>query len=160
MTYISVLIDIIKSYMKNAILMSHHKYGNIVNNFIDGSISPEYGIKNFILRFNKYLRTLNKEYLIDALNFLAFDYSIMFTKTLLSSPSRPTFDHEIWHLAVPPSFFNNITSHKHNIKSLYKSYLKTSSKTTLFHLRDALVYTYINGSGAHIGTDGTDSVVS
>ena len=67
--------DFVKK-MKNRIVMSHHKYGSLKEAKQDIRY-PRNEIKNAMYRINKYMNTGNTEYLVDAANFLMFEFMEM-----------------------------------------------------------------------------------
>ena len=68
--------DDLSEKMKNRLVMSHHKYGDLKNNFLSGDVELDY-IKNAEYRIGLYLKSGNKEHIVDAMNFLLFEYSLM-----------------------------------------------------------------------------------
>lgn len=64
------------SKMKNAVVMSHHKYGDLTNTKRDIRIQRN-ELRNAEYRLAKYKKTGNPECLVDAANFLMFEYMEM-----------------------------------------------------------------------------------
>ena len=62
--------------MRNRIVTSHHKYGELTKAKRDLT-KPRDEVVNATYRINKYVNTGNLEYLIDAANFLMFEYMEM-----------------------------------------------------------------------------------
>lgn len=57
--------------MKNRVQMSHYKYGSVSRNYRQGNIDA---IASMELRIQKYKETGNTENLVDAANFLMFEF--------------------------------------------------------------------------------------
>ena len=62
--------------MKNRILVSHYKYGDIKRTKQDLTQTRD-ELKNAKYRINRYEQTGNLEYLVDAANFLMFEFMEM-----------------------------------------------------------------------------------
>lgn len=57
--------------MKNRVQMSHYKYGSVSKNYRQGNIDA---LASMGLRIEKYKETGNTEFLVDAANFLMFEF--------------------------------------------------------------------------------------
>lgn len=62
--------------MQNRILVSYHKYGDL-STIKKNTLFPRDELKNAKARIKKYEKTGNTEYLIDAANFLMFEFMEM-----------------------------------------------------------------------------------
>lgn len=58
-------------YRKNRVAVSHHKYGSARKNFATGNVDA---IETMKLCVQKYQYTGNTEYLVDAANYLMFEF--------------------------------------------------------------------------------------
>ena len=56
---------------KNRVKMSYHKYGSAKNNYKTGNVNA---LESMKLCVQKYLDTGNTEYLVDARNYLMFEF--------------------------------------------------------------------------------------
>ena len=56
---------------KRRVEVSYHKYGSARDNFGSGRVDA---LKTHDLCIDKYLKTKNKEYLLDAMNYLMFEF--------------------------------------------------------------------------------------
>ena len=57
--------------MKNRVMMSHHKYGSVRKNYRTGNIDALATMKKCL---DKYRETGNTEYLVDASNYVMFEF--------------------------------------------------------------------------------------